>query len=191
MVSKYFIDVSHWNAAILNIHSSRPMRHWLLITMATLFLAGMILPQSPIIPVMGASRSDWNPISFWHYPWGASGVHKGIDIFSPESTPVVAATSGLVIYVGQWRRGGNVILSLGPRWCIHYYAHLRSGDVSMGSWIWRGQKIGQVGNTGNAVNTPSHLHYSILTLVPYPWRLDRSESGWMKIFFLDPNILLP
>ena len=166
-------------------------RRWLLIVVALLFLAGMVLPQSLAIPVRGASRSDWNPTSFWHSPWGASGVHKGIDIFSPEGTPVLAATSGWVVYVGQWRRGGKVILTLGPRWCLHYYAHLQTIDVSMGRWIWRGEAMGQVGRTGNAANTPSHLHYSIFTLVPYAWRLDGGESGWKKMFFLDPSNLLP
>ena len=33
---------------------------------------------------------------------------------------------------------------------------------------------------------PPHLHYSIFTLVPYPWRIDGSKQGWMKMFFLDP-----
>lgn len=27
-------------------------------------------------PVLGATSRDWNPHSFWHAPWGVSGVHK-------------------------------------------------------------------------------------------------------------------
>ncbi|HEB59025.1 MAG TPA: M23 family peptidase, partial [Gammaproteobacteria bacterium] len=33
-------------------------------------------------------------------------------------------------------------------------------------------------------------HYSILTLIPYPWRWDASPQGWKKMFYLDPSIRL-
>lgn len=66
-------------------------------------------------PVRGAGRGDWNPRSFWHAPWGKSGVHKGIDIFARRGTPVVAAQAGLVLYRGEIARGGKVILAVTPR----------------------------------------------------------------------------
>ena len=34
---------------------------------------GFFLPETPRIPVSGASRADWNLQSFWYYPWGRSG----------------------------------------------------------------------------------------------------------------------
>lgn len=40
--------------------------------------------------------------------------------------------------------------------------------------------------TGNAKGKPPHLHYSIITLFPYLWRVDRSEQGWKKMFYLNP-----
>ena len=46
--------------------------------------------------------------------------------------------------------------------------------------------IGTVGNTGNAKNTPSHLHYSITTPIPHPWRADESIQGWKKMFIFNP-----
>ena len=46
--------------------------------------------------------------------------------------------------------------------------------------------VGAVGNTGNA----PYLHYSIVTLIPYPWRWDSLMQGWKKIFFLNPIELL-
>ena len=47
-------------------------------------------------------------------------------------------------------------------------------------------QIGTVGNTGNAATTPSHLHYSIVTLIPYPWLIDDAPMGWQKMFYLNP-----
>ncbi len=152
-----------------------------------LLIVGFLWPGDIVIPVEGASSADWNHGTFWHHPWGKSGVHKGIDIFSPESTPVVSATSGLVLYAGYLSRGGNVALVLGPKWRIHYYAHLKKSDAGFGDLLSRGERIGTVGITGNAVGTPPHLHYSIVTLIPYPWRWDGEAQGWKKMFYLNPQ----
>jgi len=66
--------------------------------MITVMLTGLILPEKLTIPVDLASQQDWNHKTFWHEPWGASGVHKGIDIFAPTGRKVIAATYGIVIY---------------------------------------------------------------------------------------------
>ena len=164
----------------------RRLRRWA-IAVAAVFVLSLAWPDHPALPVQGATRADWNPRSFWYYPWGASGVHKGIDIFAPEGRPVLAATPGLVIRSGLHGAGGNMIAVLGPRWRIHYYAHLSRRDVAGGDWVWQGEVLGAVGSTGNAVGKPPHLHYAIITAVPYPWRLTAEPQGWQKTFFLDPG----
>lgn len=35
-----------------------------------------------------------------------------------------------------------------------------------------------------------HLHYAVLTLIPYPWRWDGSAHGWMWMFYLAPGTIL-
>jgi peptidoglycan LD-endopeptidase LytH len=162
------------------------LRRWALALAAT-FILSLVWSDRPAMPVQGAVRADWNPRSFWYYPWGASGVHKGIDIFAPEGRPVLAATSGLVIRSGFHRAGGNMIAVLGPRWHIHYYAHLSRLDVEEGDWVWHGETVGAVGSTGNAAGKPPHLHYAIITAMPYPWRITTEPQGWQKMFFLDPG----
>ncbi len=164
----------------------RRLRRWAL-AVAAVFVLSLAWPDHSAVPVQGATRADWNPRTFWYHPWGASGVHKGIDIFAPEGRPVVAATSGLVLRSGLVGAGGNIIAVLGPRWRIHYYAHLSRLDVSEGGWVRRGEAIGAVGSTGNAAGKPPHLHYTIITLVPYPWRITTEPQGWRKMFFLDPG----
>lgn len=152
-----------------------------------MLLAGYLLPEQMIIPVQDATTADWNEDTFWYEPWGASGVHKGIDIFAPKGQPALAAVGGVVVYSGQLRIGGEVVAVLGPKWRIHYYAHLDDRNVETGSLLGRGDKIGTVGNSGNAAGKPSHLHYSILSPIPYPWRFSARTQGWKKMFYLNPD----
>ena len=165
----------------------RSFKHWAGAVLLAIFLVGMLWPEHPVIPVQGGTASYWNPRAFWAYPWGKSGVHKGIDIFAPKGRPVLAATPGVVLFTGRLSLGGNVICLLGPGWKVQYYAHLDSVDVFMGQPVCTGQTIGAVGQTGNAANTPPHLHFSLMTLIPYPWRIDDSPRGWLKMFYLDPG----
>ena len=159
-------------------------------TFGVFLLAGFLLPESAVIPVDGAAIEDWNPQSFWFEPWGKSGVHKGIDIFATKGTPVLAATYGIVVFQDEVPMGGKVIAVLGPKWRIHYYAHLSSVNVTFGTVVTKGEKVGAVGNSGNAAGKPPHLHYAVLTTIPYPWRWDGSTQGWKKMFFIDPGGLI-
>ncbi|MBL0128592.1 MAG: M23 family metallopeptidase [Flavobacteriales bacterium] len=162
------------------------MRRILLILLVVL-VAGLCIPQQLHMPVQGADTNSFHPRSFWFHPWGASGTHKGVDIFAKKGTAVNAATAGWILYTGSLSRGGNVVLVLGPKWRVHYYAHLDTIHVSRFAWVCGGERIGAVGATGNAHGKPPHLHYSIATLLPYPWRVDGDPQGWKKMFYLDPT----
>lgn len=162
-------------------------KRWVLLAV---FLFWGVLPEWPQIPVAGASARDWNPRTFWFEPWGRSGVHKGIDILAKLGTPVHSASYGVVLFRGEIAQGGQVVVVLGPKWRIHYYAHLQSIDAYPGQPLLSGSVLGTVGDTGNARGKPAHLHYSILSLLPLPWRADGSTQGWKKMFYLDPNQLL-
>ncbi len=158
---------------------------------AAVIVAGFLIPQDPIIPVTGATSADWNPETFWYEPWGISGVHKGIDIFGTREQDVVASTGGIVLYSGSVSRGGNVVVVLGPRWRVHYYAHLGDIDDTAGRFVSSGTRLGSVGDSGNALGKQPHLHYAIVTLIPYPWRITTDTQGWKRMFYLDPGELLP
>lgn len=147
---------------------------------------GLIIPQKFSMPVDKATKTSYHPKSFWYYPWGKSVTHKGVDIFAKEATTVNSSTAGLVVYCGQITMGGNVVLVLGPKWRLHYYAHLQTINTSSFSWVGRAKKIGAVGTSGNAVGKQPHLHYSIVTMIPYFWRIDGEKQGWKKMFFLNP-----
>ena len=157
---------------------------------AALLVGGFLLPEKLRIPVEGATKADWNRFSFWCSPWGASGVHKGIDIFAREGTPVRAATGGVVLFAGTLPLGGNAVCVLGPKWRVHYYAHMESIGVRVWRGLGAGDEVGRVGRTGNAAATPPHLHYAIVTPVPYPWEVRGGAQGWKRMFYLDPDARL-
>ncbi len=158
--------------------------------LAFIFL-GFIVPERRAIPVAGATASDWHADTFWYEPWGSSGVHKGIDIFAKQGTAVLASTDLIILYRGQIKKGGHIVVGLGPKWRLHYFAHLQTIDENAGIFVGKGQPLGSVGNSGNAQGKPPHLHFSILSLVPYPWRMDSRTQGYKKAIYLNPIQYFP
>jgi murein DD-endopeptidase MepM/ murein hydrolase activator NlpD len=93
---------------------------------------------------------------------GGSRAHRGVDIFAARGTDAVAAVDGWVTRVDSTRRGGNVVW-LQPLFgdLRLYYAHLDTQLVEAGQFVRRGDVIGTVGNTGNAITTAPHLHFGV------------------------------
>jgi hypothetical protein len=67
-----------------------------------------------------------------------------------------------VTRVETTRVGGNVVW-MQPLFgnMRVYYAHLHEQWVEPGDFVLTGQPLGVVGNTGNAITTPPHLHFGI------------------------------
>lgn len=87
-----------------------------------------------------------------------SADHKGIDIGANEGTVFVAAMSGTVtIASGEGSYGNHIFIENGD--VITVYAHCKTLYVKPGDKVEQGQKIGEVGSTGNA--TGPHLHFEI------------------------------
>ncbi len=89
--------------------------------------------------------------------WGR--MHKGTDFAAPIGTPVYATADGVVIKA-DWGTGyGRVIYIQHAFGLETRYAHLSKIRVKKGQRIARGQRIGDMGNSGHS--TGSHLHYEI------------------------------
>lgn len=146
----------------------------------------LLAPYEFVMPVKGANKNSYNQESFWAYPWGTSGHHKGVDIFQKKGTPVLSATRGIVLFKGVLSKGGNAVLVFGPRMRMHYYAHLDIIEVGYFTLLAAGEQIGTVGTTGNAKGKPPHLHYSIGRIIP---KIGGTED-WGKRFYENPTPLL-
>jgi hypothetical protein len=113
-------------------------------------------------PVPHATRfsDDWGIGT--HAPGGSSVFNMGIDIFAPEGAPIVAPITGRVTQVGSNGKGGLTVHMVGPDGTNYYFAHLAAHQpgIRPGMTIPAGTVIGYVGRTGNAANTPPHLHFA-------------------------------
>lgn len=154
----------------------------LLVCIIVLTGVSLILPTGIKNPVEGCGKESYNQASFWH-PWG-DHRHRGVDIFAHKGTNVHPAIGGIVVATAHSKgAGGNCVLILSSGLRAHYYAHLDEIDTHIGAIVSRKSVIGKVGNTGNAAGKPTHLHYSIATIVPQgDWRFDKSFG----IIFVNP-----
>jgi murein DD-endopeptidase MepM/ murein hydrolase activator NlpD len=85
--------------------------------------------------------------------------HKGVDLTAATGTAVFAALDGQVIFAGKHRQYGNYVLVDHGNGVMTLYAHHSLNLVQIGDIVRRGQKIAEVGRSGNA--TGPHLHFEL------------------------------
>lgn len=124
---------------------------------------------------------------------GSNRPHKGIDLFAPVGTAVLAAYPGIVLRSvdgtregaseGQ-RRAGVFVDILGADGNVYRYLHLGGRpSVVRGQTISFGTKIGEVGISGVEHSGP-HIHFEIRTS---DYNYDRQDYGPP----IDPLVRLP
>lgn len=105
------------------------------------------------------------------------GNHRGIDLTAPTGTDVYAALDGVVVDAGRHRQYGNFVTVDHGSGVVTLYAHNHRNFVREGEVVRRGQKIAEVGRTGNA--TGPHLHFELrvegVHHNPLPWLNDVEE----------------
>ncbi len=121
-----------------------------------------------VFPVAGSN-------TFGDHFWSSRGrgVHHAVDIMAAKMTPVVAAASGTVAWVGS--RCCTLRIKHDDGWSSSYI-HLNNDTpgtddgrgqgiapgIQRGSRVTAGQLIGWVGDSGNAESTAPHLHFELL-----------------------------
>lgn len=120
--------------------------------------------KSYYIDTYGAAREDGNR------------RHEGTDIFNKKGTPIFSVCDGIVEKSGWNRLGGERVGIRGTDGNYYYYAHLDkiNNEIAVGDSIQKGELIGTMGNTGDALTTPDHLHFGIELpngewINPYAW----------------------
>ena len=121
-------------------------------------LAGDML-QMPVVGVRPFELTN----SWGNSRDGGKRKHKGIDIFAPKGTGIVAVADGIISYLGEQPKGGNCLWLTTESGASFYYAHLDRWATGLyeGMEVRSGELLGYVGNTGNAKYTPSHLHFGV------------------------------
>ncbi len=91
------------------------------------------------------------------YRWGR--LHAGTDFAAPHGTPIYATADGVVTHAG-WSSGYGRLVKIQHEFGIETrYAHQSKIRVKVGQRVSRGQRIGDMGNTGRSTGT--HLHYEV------------------------------
>ena len=119
------------------------------------------------LPVQGAKISDLKD----DFAETRGGVrrHEAIDILAPRGTPVVAAAAGTDAKLFTSVQGGLTVYEFNRDGTLcYYYAHLDryAPGLAEGMALSRGDRIGDVGTTGNAPKDTPHLHFAVFRLGP-------------------------
>ncbi|SER97847.1 Murein DD-endopeptidase MepM and murein hydrolase activator NlpD, contain LysM domain [Tranquillimonas rosea] len=89
--------------------------------------------------------------------WGR--MHEGTDFAAPHGTPIYATADGVVTHAG-WMSGYGRLVKIQHEFGIETrYAHQSQIRVKVGQRVSRGERIGDMGNSGRSTGT--HLHYEV------------------------------
>ena len=119
-----------------------------------------VRPKERRHPAVSLPVVAGTPVSSEFSPDRDGKVHAGMDFNGDEGDPIFAATNGRVTYA-QFNSGGygNLIMIRRNDGTQTWYAHLSTIGVRVGQWVWAGERIGRMGNTGDS--TGSHLHFEV------------------------------
>jgi LysM repeat protein len=94
------------------------------------------------------------------YDYSPETNHYGIDIAGSTGYALFSVDAGVVVYAGwnDWGYGNTVVIDHGNGW-QSLYAHMDSLNVGCGSFVYQGDVIGALGNTGNS--SGPHLHFEL------------------------------
>lgn len=96
-----------------------------------------------------------------HPIYGTISHHDGMDIAASTGTTIWASQKGEVVHADWlWGFGNAVMIYHDSCDCTTLYGHMSRISVSEGQGVSRGQKIGEVGSTGNS--TGPHLHFQAM-----------------------------
>jgi murein DD-endopeptidase MepM/ murein hydrolase activator NlpD len=110
-------------------------------------------------PILGPITSGFGEREDPILGMGEGEFHKGVDIGSPDGTPVHAPAAGRVVKAEMGSGYGREIEIDHGNGIVTLYGHLSGYNVVAGQNVVKGEVIGYVGHSGRT--TGSHLHYEV------------------------------
>ncbi|MDA5555649.1 M23 family metallopeptidase [Shimia sp. MMG029] len=109
------------------------------------------------VPFANPVQSAFRYTSGFGMRWGR--MHKGTDFAARYGTPIHSTADGVVVHAG-WQSGYGRLVKIRHEHGIETrYAHLAKIRVKVGQRVSRGDRIGDMGNSGRSTGT--HLHYEV------------------------------
>ena len=93
----------------------------------------------------------------WRLLYGVWDYHRGWDLAAYRGTTISASKGGKVVIATYHNSYGNYVVIDHGDGVSTVYAHCSKLTVSKGDTVKKGDKIGEVGTTGNS--TGNHLHF--------------------------------
>ncbi|MBU4362076.1 peptidoglycan DD-metalloendopeptidase family protein, partial [bacterium] len=109
------------------------------------------------LPIQGKLISEYGRQK--NTDFNTDTFNSGIDISAPLGQVVHAAGSGEVIYTGNIKGYGQIIIIDHGGRTTTLYAHLSKILIDIGDKVKKGQSIGQVGDSGGVSST--RLHFEV------------------------------
>ena len=140
-----------------------------------IYIGDILIIPGGVMPKNAAPLSnDQIPLANNYFIYPAEGditqgLHyfNAIDLANKCGTPVYAAASGVVeraVFNNAWNGGmGNYVTILHPNGTVTYYGHFENVFVKPGDKVTVGDRIGLMGETGNA--TGCHVHFEVIGAV--------------------------
>jgi len=137
-----------------------------------IFIGDTLIIPGGVMPPKAAPRVNIEvPLADNYFIYPAEGIitqglhfENAIDLANKCGTSIYAAASGLVqraVGNNGWNLGmGNYITILHPNGTVTYYGHLQALFVKSGDRVDVGDRVGLMGQTGNA--TGCHVHFEVL-----------------------------
>jgi hypothetical protein len=132
-------------------------------------------PQIELYPLVFPVEGPHSFTDDFGAPRSEGRLHQGTDVFADKMTPVVAAADGTVLRTSIGQRAGRyIVLKHADGW-LSYYLHLNNdtpgtddglydewpAGIAKGATVEAGDLLGYVGDSGNAEETPAHLHFEL------------------------------
>lgn len=141
----------------------------------SLFRNAAAAERSILFPILGGGSytNDFNAPR-------SNGQHGATDVFAAKHTPLVAAVDGEITFAGYPQPSWGYMVQITDADGYQYnYIHMNNDtpgtddgrgdgmnayapDMKRGNRVVKGQFVGWVGDSGNAENTPPHLHFEIV-----------------------------
>ncbi len=146
--------------------------------------------SAPLGEVNGAMTYDAQPFGSWNAEY--EGRHSGEDwngiggMDTDLGETVYAAARGLVLYAGRPSDSWGRVVALAHRlpdgrFVQTLYAHLGEVDVTPGSFVGRGERLGTVGKAGPPDRPyPAHLHFEMIESMALEAGMPGYASGAMN-----------
>ncbi len=117
--------------------------------------------RGPVIAGRGSGILQWPLRGVLYARFGQKGrePHDGIDLAAPEGTSVKTAAPGTVLFAGEQKGYGLIVIVEHPDSMVTLYAHNRDLRVKTNQKVRDGQVVATVGDSGKT--SGPHLHFEV------------------------------